>query len=147
MQVLIYDRDAKFGRQVSEMVAALNLKTVRTSFRSPWQNGVAERWVGSCRRDLHHVIPLGERHLKRLLADYVRYFHQDRTHLGLQRIRRITAPWRSRARSLSFCRSLDSAACIIATTQRPDASLSWPLQLFKKNAALYFTCSAIQPLV
>jgi putative transposase len=49
---LIYDRDAKFSSQVSEMVASLNLKTVRRSFRSPWQNGVAERWVGSCRRDL-----------------------------------------------------------------------------------------------
>jgi transposase InsO family protein len=67
---LIYDRDAKFGSQVSELVASLNLKTVRTSFRSPWQNGVAERWVGSCRRDLlDHVMPLGESHLKRLLAD------------------------------------------------------------------------------
>ena len=56
------------------------------SVRSPWQNGIAERWVGSCRRDLlDHVIPLSERHLKRLLAEYVRYFHQDRTHLGLQK--------------------------------------------------------------
>ena len=80
---LIHDRDAKFGSQVSETVASLNLKMVRTSFRSPWQNGIAERWVGSCRRDLlDHVIPLSERHLKRLLADYLRYC---RTHLGLQK--------------------------------------------------------------
>ena len=50
----------------------------------PWQNGVAERWVQSCRRDLlDHVIPLNERHLMRLLSDYVRYYHEDRTHLGL----------------------------------------------------------------
>jgi len=57
---------------------------VRTAFRSPWQNGVAERWVGSCRRDfLDHVIVLNERHLKRLMAEYVRYYHKDRTHLGL----------------------------------------------------------------
>jgi hypothetical protein len=54
---LILDRDAKFGTAVSEGVEALGLKTVRTSFRSPWQNGVAERWVGTCRRDLlDHVI-------------------------------------------------------------------------------------------
>src|SRR5882672_9814071 len=54
------------------------------AFRSPWQNGVAERWVGSCRRDmLDHVIVLNERHLKRLMAEYVRYYHEDRTHLGL----------------------------------------------------------------
>jgi putative transposase len=44
----------------------------------------AERWVGSCRRDLlDHVIILNERHLKRLMSEYVRYFHEDRTHLGL----------------------------------------------------------------
>src|SRR5215813_13559664 len=42
---------------------------LRTAFRSPWQNGVAERWVGGCRRDLlDHVIVLNERHLKRLMA-------------------------------------------------------------------------------
>jgi putative transposase len=47
-------------------------------------NGVAERWVGSCRRDLlDHVIILNERHLKRLMAEYVHYYHEDRTHLGL----------------------------------------------------------------
>jgi hypothetical protein len=57
---------------------------MRTAFRSPWQNGVAERWVGSCRRDLlDHVIVLNERHLKRLMAEYMRYYPAHRTHLGL----------------------------------------------------------------
>ncbi|HXF13380.1 MAG TPA: integrase core domain-containing protein [Terriglobales bacterium] len=52
----------------------------------PWQNGVAERWVQTCRRDLlDHVIPLDERHLKRLLSDYIRYYHDDRMHLGLRK--------------------------------------------------------------
>jgi hypothetical protein len=47
---------------------------------------VAERWVGSCRRDLlDHIIALNECYLKRLLADYVRYYHEDRTHMGLQK--------------------------------------------------------------
>jgi transposase InsO family protein len=56
----------------------------RTAFRSPWQNGVAERWVGSCRRDLlDDVIILNQRHLKRLMSSYVLYYHEDRTHLGL----------------------------------------------------------------
>jgi hypothetical protein len=83
---LVYDRDAKFGEQVSNAVKVLALQPVRTSFRSPWQNGVAERWVGSCRRDLlDHVIPLNEQHLKRLLLEYVRYHHVDRTHLGLEK--------------------------------------------------------------
>src|ERR1035441_9175460 len=44
----------------------------------------AERWVGSVRRDLlRHVIVLNQRHLRRLLREYVRYYHEDRTHLGL----------------------------------------------------------------
>ena len=49
-----------------------------------WQNGIAKRWVSSCRRDLlDQIIALDERHLKRLLYEYVRYYHEDRTHLGL----------------------------------------------------------------
>jgi len=83
---LIHDRDAKFGLEVTEAVKAVGLVSIRTSFRSPWQNGVAERWVGSCRRDLlDHVIALNEKHLKRLLSEYVRYYHEDQTHLGLSK--------------------------------------------------------------
>ena len=64
----------------------MQITPVRTSIGSPWQNGVAERWVGSCRRELlDHVIALNERHLKRLLSDYVAYYYEDRTHLGLQK--------------------------------------------------------------
>jgi transposase InsO family protein len=69
---------------VISAVRDLGSQPTRTAFRSPWQNGVAERWVGSCRRDLlDHVIVLNERHLKRLMSEYVRYYHEDRTHLGL----------------------------------------------------------------
>src|SRR5271165_4996748 len=81
---LIFDRDAKYGLEVPLAVRSMAIRPIRTSFRSPWQNGVAERWVESCRRDLlDHVIVLNERHLKRLLSDYVRYYCEDRTHLGL----------------------------------------------------------------
>ena len=66
------------------MLHSIGLKPKRTSRASPWQNGVAERWIGSCRRELlDHVIPLNERHLRRLVRDYVRYYHLDRTHDGL----------------------------------------------------------------
>jgi len=42
--------------------------------------------VGSCRRDLlDHIVALNERHLKRLLSEYIRYHHEDRTHLGLEK--------------------------------------------------------------
>jgi len=81
---VIFDRDGKFGLEVPAAVRSLKMRPVRTSFESPWQNGVAERWVESCRRDLlDHIIAVNEGHLKRLLSEYVSYYHEDRTHLGL----------------------------------------------------------------
>ena len=81
---LLFDRDGKYGFEVPSAIRSLRITPVRTSFESPWQNGVAERWVESCRKDLlDYVIALNERHLKRLLSEYVSYYHEDRTHLGL----------------------------------------------------------------
>jgi len=81
---LIHDRDAAFSAEVLTTAKTLGIESIRTSFKSPWQNGFAERFVGNCRRDLlDHVIVLNERHLKRLMAEYLRYYHDDRTHLGL----------------------------------------------------------------
>jgi putative transposase len=81
---LIFDRDAKYGLEVPLAVRSMAIRPLRTSFQSPWQNGVAERWVESCRRDLFdHVIAFNETHVKRLLSEYVRHYHEDRTHLGL----------------------------------------------------------------
>ena len=81
---LLFDRDSKFGAEVISAVRDMGSEPTRTAFCSPWQNGVAERWVGSCRRDLlDHVIILNERHLKRLMFSYLLYYHEDRTHLGL----------------------------------------------------------------
>jgi transposase InsO family protein len=83
---LVHDRDAIFNIEVRETIEAIGLKSMRTAFKSPWQNGVAERFVGSCRRDLlDHVIVLNEHHFKRLMTDYVRYYHEDRTHLSLSK--------------------------------------------------------------
>jgi transposase InsO family protein len=81
---LIFDRDTKFSADVVSTVKAMGSQPIRTAFRSPWQNGIAERWVGSVRRDLlDHVIVLNRKRLRRLLNEYVRYYHEDRTHLGL----------------------------------------------------------------
>jgi putative transposase len=81
---LLFDRDAKFGVEVVSAVRDMGSEPTRTAFRCPWQNAVAERWVGSCRRDLlDHVIILNEWHLKRLMASYLLYYHEERTHLGL----------------------------------------------------------------
>lgn len=61
---LIFDHGAIFDEEVIDTVKSFGIQPKRASFRSPWQNGVAERWVGNCRRDLlNHVIVLNERHL------------------------------------------------------------------------------------
>jgi hypothetical protein len=72
---VIFDRDAKYGLEVPAAVRSLRVNPLRTSFESPWQNGVAEPWVGSCRRDLlDHIIAVDERHLKRRLSEYIQVY-------------------------------------------------------------------------
>ncbi len=81
---LIRDRDAIFGATFDHRVDNLGLKQLLTAPRSPWQNGFAERWIGSARGDiLDHVIVLGEQHLRRILREYVRYYNEDRPHMAL----------------------------------------------------------------
>ena len=83
---VVLDRDSKFDADVLAFLKATGLKAKRTSIQSPWQNGTAERWVGSIRREiLDHVIALDERHLLRLMRDYVSYYHQDRIHDSLEK--------------------------------------------------------------
>jgi putative transposase len=83
---LLLDHDAKYGSEVPDAIRSMNIRPVRTAVGCPWQNGVAERWVGSCRRELlDQVIALNESHLKRLLSSYIDYYHQDRTHCGLRK--------------------------------------------------------------
>jgi transposase InsO family protein len=68
------DRDYKFNAHVIGFLKSTGLKPKRTSLQAPWQNGIAERWIGSCRRELlDHVIALGESHLRGLIRDYVNY--------------------------------------------------------------------------
>jgi putative transposase len=81
---LIFDRDSIFSAEVVATIRAMGIKPTRTAYRSPWQNGAAERWVGACRQELlDHVVVLNEAHLRRLLREYVAYHHEDRTHCGL----------------------------------------------------------------
>lgn len=81
---VILDRDAKFGRDVITFLKSTGLEPKRTSRRAPWQNGTAERWIGSCRRELlDHVIAFNEPHLRRLIGDYIQYHHEDRVHDSL----------------------------------------------------------------
>ena len=83
---MILDLDSTFDATVITFLQATGLKPKRTSIQSPGQNGTAERWVGSCRREiLDYVIALDERHLRRLLREYVSYYHQDRIHDSLEK--------------------------------------------------------------
>ena len=58
---LLFDHDAKYGFQVPATIRSMNITAVRTSVGCPWQNGVAERWVGSCRRELLDHVHRSER--------------------------------------------------------------------------------------
>ena len=116
----LFDRDSKFGTDVISAVRDLGSQPTRTAFRSLWQNGVAERWVGSCRRDLlDHVIVLKEQHLQRLMSQYVLYYHEDRTHLGLAKDTPAGRPTAigsgAESKIYSF---LDSVDCTIVTPSR-----------------------------
>jgi len=83
---LIRDNDKIYGTKFRDRVDGLGLEQIRTSFRSPWQNGYAERWIASLRRDcLDHVIPINGSQLRRVIQSYVAYYHEDRTHLGLEK--------------------------------------------------------------
>jgi putative transposase len=93
---LVHDRDAAFAA-VQGTVHGLGIQDVRTAPRAPWQNAYAERVIGSIRREcLDHVIIVSEAGLRRVLARYVKYYHDTRTHLSLAkdapRSRPVAAP-------------------------------------------------------
>jgi transposase InsO family protein len=77
----ILDRDGQFGQEVIELLTGSGMKPTRIRPASRWQNGVAEPWIGSRRRELlDHLIVLNEAHLRRLIGDYISYYHLDRIH-------------------------------------------------------------------
>src|ERR1700716_1261295 len=81
---LIRDRDASYGHAVTRRLAAMGIRDHPTAARSPWQNGHAERLIGSIRREcLDHIVVFGEAHLRRILAAYASYYNGFRTHLSL----------------------------------------------------------------
>jgi transposase InsO family protein len=105
---MILDRDGKFGQEVADFLVDNGVIPKRISAACPWQNGIAERWVSSCRRELlDHVLVLNEAHLRRLIRDYVSYYHADRIHDSLEKDtpsgRAVSKPEES-ARLLSFPR-------------------------------------------
>ncbi|HVJ89276.1 MAG TPA: transposase [Labilithrix sp.] len=81
---VIRDRDRIFGAVFDKRLVGMGLEQFRIAPRAPWQNGFVERFVGTIRRKLlDHVIVRGERHLLRLVRDYVRFYNDDRPHMAL----------------------------------------------------------------
>jgi transposase InsO family protein len=83
---LIRDRDGSYGNAVTRHLAAMGIRDHPTAPRSPWQNGHAERLIGSIRREcLDHIVVFGEAHVRRILAAYNDYYNELRTHLSLSK--------------------------------------------------------------
>jgi transposase InsO family protein len=100
---LLRDRDAVYGRDFRQRARRIGVDAIATSIHSPRANAVAERVIGTFRREcLDHLIVLNEQHLRSVLTEFVGYYNQDRPHrtLGLQtpepRPRPTTGPIRSR---------------------------------------------------
>ena len=83
---LIRDRDRIYGSVVTRRLRAMGIRDKPTAPASPWQNGFAERLIGSIRREcLDHVIVFGEAHLRRILKSYAHYYNGVRTHRSLNK--------------------------------------------------------------
>jgi transposase InsO family protein len=83
---LIRDNDRAYGQVFAIRVSAMGIRDRPISPGSPWQNGIAERFIGTLRREcLDQVVIFGEAHLRRILLAYAPYYNQARTHLALQK--------------------------------------------------------------
>src|SRR3989441_842876 len=83
---IIRDRDRVYGHAFLRRLRAMGIRDRPIAPRSPWQNGCAERLIGSIRRDcLDHVVVFGEQHLLHLLKAYQKYYNEARTHLSLEK--------------------------------------------------------------
>jgi len=83
---LVRDNDGAYGHVFTRRVRAMGIRDRPISPGSPWQNGYVERLIGTIRREcLDHVLIIGTRHLRRILASYAAYYNQTRTHLALQK--------------------------------------------------------------
>jgi len=83
---LVRDNDRAYGHVFLRRVRAMGIRDRPISPGSPWQNGCAERLIGTLRREcLDQMVIFGEAHLQRILSAYAAYYNQARTHLALQK--------------------------------------------------------------
>ncbi len=82
-RVLICDRDAKWSRAVRDQLTDAGLRVVQTPYRAPNANAHAERFVRSIKEEcLHRIVPLGERHFRHTVSEFVTHYHRERPHQG-----------------------------------------------------------------
>jgi putative transposase len=94
---LLRDRDGNYGEKFQEAISWLGIRQVLSAPQSPWQNAYVERLIGSIRREcLDHVIVFNEIGLRRILKSYFEYYHEDRTHIGLEKTTPASRPVESR---------------------------------------------------
>ena len=92
-QYLIRDRDRAYGTMVTRRLRAMGIRDKPTAPASPWQNGFAERLIGSIRREcVDHILVLSEAHLRRILKAYARYYNDIRTHWSLDKDAPLSRP-------------------------------------------------------
>jgi len=90
---LIRDRDRIYGSVVTRRLRAMGIRDKPTAPGSPWQNGFAERLIGSIRREcVDHIVVLGEMHLRRVLKSYADYYNSVRTHRSLNKDAPVSRP-------------------------------------------------------
>jgi transposase InsO family protein len=83
---LIRDNDRAYGQVFTARVRAMGIRDRPITPASPWQNGIAERLIGTLRREcLDQMLIFGEAHLRRILSAYATYYNQTRPHLALQK--------------------------------------------------------------
>src|SRR5260221_2915446 len=90
---MVRDRDRIYGAVVTRRLRAMGIPDKPIAPASPWQNGFAERLIGSIRHEcLDHIIVLGDEHLRRILKNYAAYYNGVRTHRSLQKDAPISRP-------------------------------------------------------
>jgi transposase InsO family protein len=100
---MIRDRDRIYGGIVTRRLRAMGIRDKPTAPISPWQNGFAERLIGSIRREcLDHIVVFGEAHLRRILRCYARYYNDVRTHRSLDKDAPVSRPVQRTASIKSF---------------------------------------------
>ena len=78
---LVRDNDRAYGHVFTSRVTAMGIRDRPISPGSPWQNGIAERLIGTLRREcLDHMVIFGEAHLRRIHSAYAVYYNHTRTH-------------------------------------------------------------------